>query len=113
MFFINEYIYIFNQLIKYFFPCFQPEPEFFRNAASSEVPNVHGGSNNTVEATAISAIPTTTSLLKGVLWQQREKRFSRWKERFFMLTNEYIQCFRKGTSKISKNMIIQLFPDDF
>ena len=46
--------------------------------------------------------PTTTSLLKGVLWQQREKRFSRWKERFFMVTNDYLQCFRKGTSKISE-----------
>ena len=93
---------------KKFFPFFQPEPEFFRNNAattssSSEVhPNVqNGGSvNSTVEATAISV--QTTSLLKGVLWQQREKRFSRWKERFFMLTNEYLQCFRKGTSKISE-----------
>ena len=89
---------------------FQPEPEFFRNNAatssSSEVhPNVQNGgsTNSAVEATAIS-VPTvtTTSLLKGVLWQQREKRFSRWKERFFMLTNEYLQCFRKGTSKISE-----------
>ena len=86
---------------------FQPEPEFFRNNAatssSSEVhPNVQNGgsANSAVEATAISV--TTTSLLKGVLWQQREKRFSRWKERFFMLTNEYLQCFRKGTSKISE-----------
>jgi len=85
----------------------KPEPEFFRNNAatssSSEVhPNVQNGgsTNSAVEATAISV--QTTSLLKGVLWQQREKRFSRWKERFFMLTNEYLQCFRKGTSKISE-----------
>ena len=92
---------------KKFSPFFQPEPEFFRNNAatssSSEVhPNVQNGgsTNSAVEATAISV--TTTSLLKGVLWQQREKRFSRWKERFFMLTNEYLQCFRKGTSKISE-----------
>ena len=40
--------------------------------------------------------------LKGVLWQQREKRFSRWKERFFILTNDYLQCFRRGTSKLSE-----------
>ena len=45
---------------------------------------------------------TTTSLLKGVLWQQREKRFSRWKERFFILTNDYLQCFRRGSSKLSE-----------
>ena len=41
-------------------------------------------------------------LLKGVLWQQREKRFSRWKERFFILTNDYLQCFRRGSSKLSE-----------
>ena len=45
---------------------------------------------------------STQPLLKGVLWQQREKRFSRWKERFFLLNNDYLQCFRKGTSKISE-----------
>ena len=38
----------------------------------------------------------------GVLWQQREKRFSRWKERFFILTNDYLQCFRRGSSKLSE-----------
>jgi len=53
-------------------------------------------SNNT------AAHSSTTSLLKGVLWQQREKRFSRWKERFFILTNDYLQCFRRGTSKLSE-----------
>ena len=45
---------------------------------------------------------STTPLLKGVLWQQREKRFSRWKERFFLLNSDYLQCFRKGNSKISE-----------
>ena len=40
--------------------------------------------------------------MKGVLWQQREKRFSRWKERFFVISNDYLQCYRKGTSKISE-----------
>jgi hypothetical protein len=57
------------------------------------------------EATAASSSSsnvTTTPLLKGVLWQQREKRFSRWKERFFILTTDYLQCFRRGTSKISE-----------
>ena len=48
-----------------------------------------------------TAEPSNT-LLKGVLWQQREKRFSRWKERFFLLNNDYLQCFRKGTSKLSE-----------
>lgn len=44
----------------------------------------------------------SSTILKGVLWQTREKRFSRWKERFFVLTSDYIQCFRKGTSKMSE-----------
>ena len=46
--------------------------------------------------------PSASCLLKGVLWQQREKRFSRWKERFFIVTNDYLQCFRRGTSKLSE-----------
>ena len=47
-------------------------------------------------------ISSSAALLRGVLWQQREKRFSRWKERFFILTSDYLQCFRKGSSKISE-----------
>ena len=33
---------------------------------------------------------------KGLLWQQRDKIFSRWKERFFILTKEYLNCFKRG-----------------
>ena len=28
--------------------------------------------------------------------------FSRWKERFFILTSNYLQCFKKGTSRITE-----------
>ena len=42
------------------------------------------------------------TLLKGVLWLQREKVFSRWKERFFVLTKDYLQCFKKSTSMITE-----------
>merc|ERR1711899_151122 len=63
----------------------------------SSIPLSLLGQSQGLEASSI-----TSSLLKGVLWQQREKRFSRWKERFFIVTNEYLQCFRKGTSKISE-----------
>lgn len=41
-------------------------------------------------------------LKKGILWQQRDKIFSRWKERFFVLTKDYLQCFKKGTSRITE-----------
>ena len=41
---------------------------------------------------------TAAPLRKGLLWQQRDKLFSQWKERYFILTSDYLQCFKKGTS---------------
>ncbi len=49
-----------------------------------------------------SSLRNATSLRKGLLWQQRDKIFSRWKERFFILTANYLQCFKKGTSRITE-----------
>ncbi|CAB4059927.1 unnamed protein product [Lepeophtheirus salmonis] len=42
--------------------------------------------------------PFKTTLKKGLLWQQKDKIFSRWKERFFILTKDYLQCFKKETN---------------
>jgi hypothetical protein len=42
------------------------------------------------------------ALKKGLLWQQRDKIFSRWKERYFILTKDFLQCFKKESSKISE-----------
>ena len=42
------------------------------------------------------------TLRKGLLWQQRDKIFSRWKERFFVLTPDYLNCFKRGTSRMSE-----------
>ena len=39
---------------------------------------------------------------KGILWHQRDKLFSRWKERFFILTKDYFHCFKKDCSKLSE-----------
>ncbi len=39
---------------------------------------------------------------KGLMWQQRDRIFSRWKERFFVLTRDYLQCFRRGTSRLTE-----------
>lgn len=47
---------------------------------------------------------TATPLRKGLLWQQRDKLFSQWKERYFILTPDYLQCFKKGSSKITEIM---------
>ena len=39
-------------------------------------------------------------LFLGVLWQQRDKVFSRWKERYFVLTCDYLQCFKKSSPSV-------------
>lgn len=43
------------------------------------------------------------AIKKGLLWQQRERLFSRWKERYFILTRDYLHCFKRssGPDKIS------------
>lgn len=46
--------------------------------------------------------PENSSIKKGLLWQQRDKLFSRWKERYFILTKDLLQCFKKETSKITE-----------
>ncbi len=53
---------------------------------------------------AASSVATSggTALLRGLMWQQRDKLFSRWKERFFVLTADYLQCFRRGTSRLTE-----------
>ena len=47
-------------------------------------------------------MPGVSTLKKGLLWQQRDKLFSRWKERFFILSRDYLQCFKKGTTRITE-----------
>ncbi|XP_059087079.1 uncharacterized protein LOC131883592 isoform X2 [Tigriopus californicus] len=37
-------------------------------------------------------------LKRGFLWQQRDKIFSRWKERLFILTQETLKCFKQDTA---------------
>ena len=41
-------------------------------------------------------------VMKGLLWVQQDKLFSRWKERFIIMTTDYLQFFKKGSSKISE-----------
>ena len=37
----------------------------------------------------------------SIMWVQREKVFSRWKERVVVITEDYLQCFKKGSAKLS------------
>ncbi|KAK9737205.1 hypothetical protein QE152_g10908 [Popillia japonica] len=57
-----------------------------------------------------SLLPSNSSrdayaaIKRGLLWQQRDKLFSRWKERYFILTRDYLHCFRRasGADRISE-----------
>ena len=48
-------------------------------------------------------------LKKGLLWQQNDNRKSlknifkeKWKQRFFILTNHYLACFKKAKNQFSE-----------
>lgn len=41
--------------------------------------------------------PSSQVIKRGLLYQQRDKLFSRWKERYFILTRDYLHCFRRAT----------------
>jgi hypothetical protein len=41
-------------------------------------------------------------VMKGLLWVQQDKLFSRWKERFIVLTSHYLQFFKKTSSRLSE-----------
>merc|ERR1719317_1386284 len=47
-------------------------------------------------------LDTKQAVKKGLLWHQRDKLFSRWKERFFILTKDYFYCFKKDSSKLTE-----------
>ncbi|XP_065202822.1 uncharacterized protein LOC135833119 isoform X2 [Planococcus citri] len=65
------------------------------------------GNNSPLQYTLSSYCPSLISmdpgreihaLKKGLLWQQRERLFSRWKERYFILTRDYLHCFKRSSS---------------
>jgi hypothetical protein len=37
----------------------------------------------------------------SLMWVQRERVFSRWKERVVVITKDYLQCFKKGSTQLS------------
>ena len=49
-----------------------------------------------------SGIANDANIKKGLLWQQKDKIFSRWKERFFILTKDYFHCFKKGNTRLTE-----------
>lgn len=61
--------------------------------------HVDGGSGATDDLE--TSIDHSSTIKKGLLWQQRDKLFSSWKERYFILTQHFLQCFKKETSRIT------------
>ncbi|KAH9360444.1 hypothetical protein HPB48_013419 [Haemaphysalis longicornis] len=61
-----------------------------------------------VSATATTNDPRAepTIVKKDLMWQKRDTFFSRWEERFFVLTKDYLACFKKdskiGTPKMGR-----------
>jgi len=41
-------------------------------------------------------------VLRGLLWVQQDRLFSRWKERFVVLTTHYLQLFKRGRDRLSE-----------
>ena len=65
------------------------------------------------------SLTSGAAVKKGLLWQQRDKLFSRqetvinsvyiftvfptrWKERFFILASDYFYCFQRGATKVTE-----------
>ncbi|KAL9874611.1 uncharacterized protein ACN427_013029 isoform 6-T17 [Glossina fuscipes fuscipes] len=44
----------------------------------------------------------TGPIKRGLLWQQRDRLFSRWKERYFVLTRDYLHCFKRASGSANE-----------
>lgn len=78
---------MFNCVLKDFFPLFQSTTRLDLDAADDEGEDLES---------------LKSTIRKGLLWQQKDKLFSQWKERYFILTPDYLQCFKKGTTRMTE-----------
>ncbi|XP_060517700.1 uncharacterized protein LOC132696724 isoform X2 [Cylas formicarius] len=65
---------------------------------------IRAGFTQSLLSTSNYGKESTHAIKRGLLWQQRDKLFSRWKERYFILTRDYLHCFRRasGADRISE-----------
>nr|CAD7261072.1 unnamed protein product [Timema shepardi] len=52
------------------------------------------------------------AIKKGLLWQQRDRIFSRWKERYFILTRDYLHCFKRASGEVGLIVIHVCVPGE-
>ena len=69
---------------------------------SSDDLDIYGSSAEDPTLLLSSGIANDANIKKGLLWQQKDKIFSRWKERFFILTKDYFHCFKKGNTRLTE-----------
>ena len=69
---------------------------------SSDDLDIYGSSAEDPTLLLSSGIANDVNIKKGLLWQQKDKIFSRWKERFFILTKDYFHCFKKGNTRLTE-----------
>lgn len=56
-----------------------------------------------------SGSDTCSTIKKGVLWQQQsyekfhQRLFNRWKKRYFLLTTDYLVCFKRSLPKVGRS----------
>ncbi|XP_054084255.1 uncharacterized protein LOC105217323 isoform X1 [Zeugodacus cucurbitae] len=56
----------------------------------------------TLLAGRIPVASMTGPIKRGLLWQQRDRLFSRWKERYFVLTRDYLHCFKRASGSANE-----------
>jgi len=56
------------------------------------------GTTERGESESVNLWGDPPAVKKGILLQQREKLLARWKERYCILTRDYLHCFRRTTS---------------
>ncbi|XP_014253464.1 uncharacterized protein LOC106668842 isoform X1 [Cimex lectularius] len=53
--------------------------------------------DSSLQSSVVSAGREMHAIKRGLLWQQRDRIFSRWKERYFILTKDYLHCFKRSS----------------
>ena len=68
-------------------------------AASASANDINLNGNNCITSCSNG---NDSTIKKGLLWQMKDGGFfSRWKERYFILTKDYLTCFKKSSSNLS------------
>jgi len=71
-------------------------------SASAVMEMLGGGGEQPASLPVTGGEHRNLSLRKGLLWMQRDRLFSRWKERFVILTQDTLYTFKKAVSSIAE-----------